>query len=134
MKHDLKQMQLDKQKKLKAKLFTKSLQGQPRYKAVEQIREKESENLCKGSINRFEVFGIKGIYFLFREGKLLYIGESECITTRISQHIMDGVKNFDSYKILPFDGIASERKKLEKKLIKKHAPLLNVVHNKSITL
>lgn len=70
-------------------------------------------------------FGISGVYFLYKGDKLVYIGESSCIITRLMQH---QEKEFDSFRyILERDEVA--RLKLEKKYIQKHAPPYNVIHN-----
>ena len=43
----------------------------------------------------------KGVYFLFDDKQLVYIGESDNIYRRIGQHIYDGTKKFDSFEIFP---------------------------------
>lgn len=40
-----------------------------------------------------------GIYFLFKDGELIYIGKSVNVFSRISDHYNH--KNFDSFKVLP---------------------------------
>jgi hypothetical protein len=132
MRHDPQQRRNDQQKKSRAKSFMQSLEGKTRSEIVSDFQKKDQEKLSVDAISRSTIFGIKGVYFLFRDRKLLYIGESECVTTRIGQHIQDGVKNFDSYKIIPVETSTADRKRLEKKLIKRHSPPLNVAHNKAV--
>jgi hypothetical protein len=39
---------------------------------------------------------ISGIYFLLRDGVIVYVGQAKDIRRRISEHIGEGVKRFDS--------------------------------------
>lgn len=73
---------------------------------------------------------VPGVYFLFKGIDLVYIGESQCIMPRICQHY--GQKNFDAYRIYAVMPIENERKRLEKKLIRKHRPILNTQHNDNL--
>lgn len=84
-----------------------------------------------------EIPNKKGIYFFYSEdGTLLYIGKANDIQRRIYQY-----NSFHFYKHLHFKFIEHVRfidvmlyekddiNTLEKKLIKKHAPQWNVIHN-----
>ena len=64
----------------------------------------------------------EGVYFLFDNKQLVYIGESDNIYRRIGQHIYDGTKKFDSFEIFP----CNDRKKLEGFLIRTLKPKYNV--------
>ena len=64
----------------------------------------------------------KGVYFLFDNKQLVYIGESNNVYMRIGQHIKDGKKKFDSFEIYP----CNDRKKLEGFLIRAFTPKYNV--------
>ena len=64
----------------------------------------------------------KGVYFLFDNKQLVYIGESNNIYMRIGQNIKDGKKKFDSFEIYP----CNDRKKLEGFLIRALSPKYNV--------
>ena len=64
----------------------------------------------------------KGVYFLFDDKQLVYIGESDNIYRRIGQHIYEGTKKFDSFEIFP----CNDRKKLEGFLIRTLKPKYNV--------
>ena len=111
--------------------FTNYLKLAPVHARLDLMRKAEDEWLFVGAIEVKEFYNIAGIYYLFRESKCVYIGESECIYTRISQHIQEGVKNFTHFKILPCSDNEEGRKKLEKSVIKKYSPLYNLAHNKS---
>lgn len=76
------------------------------------------------------IFGIAGIYFLRHNGRIVYIGESDCVMTRVSNHISDGVKEFDTFTFQSFNGSKFARKDKESYLIKKYQPKYNMVHNK----
>src|SRR5574343_171770 len=67
-------------------------------------------------------FGIPGIYFLYFQNKVVYIGESKCVLGRIAQHYKEGVKIFDKYTYRKHDISEKHRKTLEKKLIKQYSP------------
>jgi excinuclease UvrABC nuclease subunit len=66
-----------------------------------------------------------GVYFLWDEDELVYIGESENIYLRIGQHIKDGRKRFDDFTIY----ITEDRKLLEAYLINVLKPKYNKAHN-----
>lgn len=105
----------------------------PRTKAqrdeiVARVTENQKKRYASGAIPTEKYFGISGVYILFRDCEIVYIGESACIFTRISEHIRTGEKLFDSFKYIPIEG-AKKRKRKERQMIKQHRPLLNVVHN-----
>ena len=75
-------------------------------------------------LERFEMPKI-GVYFLFNKDNLIYIGQSINIFRRLNQHIKN--KNFDSYSFIKCD-TDSEAIDLEKMLIKKYRPTLNIQH------
>lgn len=64
----------------------------------------------------------EGVYFLIKNGVVVYIGESNNILMRIGQHIAEGVKDFDSFEIYP----TSDRKRLEGFLIMAFKPKYNI--------
>lgn len=73
-------------------------------------------------LERYEVEGKKGVYFLFNGPSLVYIGQSTNIEGRVVSHRKDKV--FDSYSyILIADD--QERIEEEKLLIMKHNPIYN---------
>jgi len=70
-----------------------------------------------------------GIYFLYDEDNLLYIGKAINISKRIKDHYIQGripftyylYDEFDEYELLPT---------IERELIKKNKPEYNIQHNK----
>lgn len=68
------------------------------------------------------------IYFLLQNDKVVYVGESISVMTRISQHVKDGTKSFNGFSFEPFRGSDKERKHKEKLLIKKLQPVYNIQH------
>jgi transcription initiation factor TFIIIB Brf1 subunit/transcription initiation factor TFIIB len=61
------------------------------------------------------------IYFLCREERIVYIGQSICLSQRISQHVP--YKNFD--RVFYFNVPAEELTKVESELINYYDPELN---------
>lgn len=65
-----------------------------------------------------------GIYYLWREDEIVYIGQSTNILFRVATHLNSGVKVFDSYT---YEECAPHLlDKLELENIIKHKPLYNV--------
>ena len=62
---------------------------------------------------------LSGVYLLFCDKEIIYIGESKNPNQRIGNHIKDKV--FDGYRILP----TNRRKYWEKILIARHQPKYN---------
>lgn len=124
-----KQIEFDK----KAKALRKSQEGRDNKDVVQEIVEESLKKINATILDEStpvnEVFGISGIYYLFNEGKIVYIGESTCVMSRISQHYKEGVKTFTDFKYYVFNGSDKERKKCEEGAIKKHNPILNFQHN-----
>lgn len=65
---------------------------------------------------------VKGVYFLFKDGELVYIGQSCNIYSRLAVHLAD--KNFDQFSFIEVRNSA-ERIKKEKYLIQKFKPRYN---------
>lgn len=85
-------------------------------------------NLLLGNvIERFEMPKI-GVYFLFNNDELIYIGKSINIFQRLQSHLKD--KYFDSYSFFKCDS-EDNATKLEKELIIKLKPKLNIQHKVS---
>ncbi len=68
----------------------------------------------------------EGVYFLYDQGTLVYVGESNNIYGRIGQHIQSGEKKFDSFEIYP----CNDRKRLEGFLIETLKPKYNIAPGK----
>jgi len=107
--------------------------GKSNIEIQKELREKRNSNFSNGAFPVSDFFGISGIYFLFRDNEVVYVGESICIFSRLSQHFKSTEKEFTSFKYEKFEGNATERKKKEAKYIKKYRPILNFTHNPNIT-
>jgi len=64
-----------------------------------------------------------GVYFLYNEDELVYIGQAQNIAARILQHICEGVKDFNRvrYDLVPIESLNV----VETALIKSLKPRLN---------
>jgi len=99
-----------------------------------KIRTKEAKNK-EQSLNRIpynrlsDFFGVAGIYFLLNGYKVVYVGETSCLMSRLGQHKLD--KEFDGFRFLR-EPNPSERLRLEKAYIQKYSPIYNVMHNPDI--
>ena len=103
-------------------------------KKLKSIRNKQSNKSFTSSINidSFNSYFLNPcIYFLNLDGKIVYIGETISLMTRISQHVNEAAKVFNNFSFEPCSGSDKERKSIEAKLIRRHKPKYNVVHNKS---
>ncbi len=98
-------------------------------KKAQRFHNHRRELTDKPQQNVIDVFGISGVYFLYKDEKCIYVGESKCIMSRISSHFKSG-KDFDKFAYDIVKG-KSKRKRMEKRLIKKHRPLWNITHNRN---
>lgn len=65
-----------------------------------------------------------GIYFLLYRGRVVYVGQSTNILTRLGKHARD--KQFDAFSYIQFP--QDQLTKQEKRYIKKFYPCLNDMH------
>lgn len=63
------------------------------------------------------------VYFLYDEGRLVYVGQSKTLKYRIDQHIQDGTKIFDSVAFIRC--CVSQLSEIESYYIRAHAPKYN---------
>lgn len=70
-----------------------------------------------------DYFNSNVIYYLYHENEIVYIGQTNCLMRRISEHYND--KIFDTFSFFIVDGSKMERLQLEKDLIKKNQPKYN---------
>lgn len=72
------------------------------------------------------VAGIRteGIYCLFFEGKLVYVGQSNSCEVRINTHLCEKLKTFDRYTIIRMDD-KPKRLLAEKEMIEVFKPCFN---------
>lgn len=68
-----------------------------------------------------------GVYFLYNEGELVYIGQTTNVARRILRHIEEGLKDFDAarYTKVPEDSLSI----VEATLIKNLRPIYNIKMN-----
>jgi|TARA_R110000803_G_scaffold184984_1_gene247317 predicted GIY-YIG superfamily endonuclease len=109
--------------------------------AKEEIQELRKNNknikvhkLFNGKVGRtaklnLKYFNTGCIYFLYNKGKLVYIGQTDMFARRLSQHISENKKKFDSFKIRYHIENVNVRENTEKRLIKKYHPKYNKIHN-----
>lgn len=94
--------------------------------------QRESERL-QNSVVTFDAettLCTNGIYYLTFEGEIVYVGATNSLVTRMSQHLKEAVKQFDAYSFKPYPAISrKELLNIEKAEIRKHSPKYNVVHN-----
>ena len=69
------------------------------------------------------------VYFLIRENRIVYIGQSKEFEKRINRHICDSSKSFDSYFVRNCS--ADEVDSLESFLIMHHQPEYNMIKNEN---
>lgn len=68
-----------------------------------------------------------GVYFLYDDQNLVYIGEGWNCFLRVAEHTRkDSVKNFTHWTFIPIEG-RDERKQLEKELRHQYKPKYNRV-------
>jgi len=76
---------------------------------------------------------VRGVYWLFSEMELVYIGISNNIKSRINNHIQDGFKDFDAVMVTEFEGTDKQLMEYEAMLIKKMNPKYNIRHAQTTT-
>ena len=108
-----------------------------REKRRERRREERvefiKENSTKGmkTKHKTNMFCTKGIYYLYLNNKIVYIGmsDSNCLK-RISDHYTDG-KVFDNFEIHPKRNVSkTQLLSMEAAKIRKHKPIYNKVSKK----
>jgi predicted GIY-YIG superfamily endonuclease len=83
--------------------------------------EKSIENLKRYEMPK------TGVYFLFDQDSLIYIGKSENVFRRLNDHIRN--KFFNNYSFIKCN-TEEDASRLEKELIIKYKPALNIQHKK----
>jgi predicted GIY-YIG superfamily endonuclease len=84
-----------------------------------ETQKDRDENLLAYQGSKVMNLCLSGVYFLFCDKEIVYIGESKNPNARIGCHVKDKV--FDGYRILP----TNRRKYWEKVLIKRYEPKYN---------
>lgn len=111
---------------------------------LEQQRNKVREAKYKDFVEKEGITGrlrcsnffVRGIYFLYRDDKVVYVGQSKkSVMERITTHQIDKTKYFDSFHIEEYKDITDKALNMkEKKYIKKYKPEYNIVHNRNCFL
>lgn len=83
--------------------------------------------LTKLGTLRVSYFNRPCIYFLYKNDKIVYVGQTECLARRIAEHLATN-KEFDSYVVHSFIEDQYIRLKKEEILIRKYKPKYNTVH------
>lgn len=71
----------------------------------------------------FDEASISGIYFLYLEGVVVYVGRANNVRRRLGEHISEGVKKFDEMSWLPYP--LAHLESVERKFISRLAPSYN---------
>lgn len=105
-------------------------------KQVEYIKDKEEISatsyqskrpLSKQGRLKTAYFNTPCIYLLYKNDKIVYIGQTKCLAKRIADHF-DSDKEFDNFVVHSFIEDEYIRLKKEQILIRKHKPAYNVIH------
>lgn len=67
-----------------------------------------------------------GVYFLYRDGLVVYVGQARNVRARIGQHISEGRKTFDGVTIIPCS--TDRLNRIEAHYIDLLKPLYNACH------
>lgn len=87
---------------------------------IEAAETYSAEDIIKSSTSSIDT---SGVYFLIRDGVIVYVGQSSKVYARIDRH--RDTKHFDRIAVL--ECAASDLLRLESIYIKKFKPILNVV-------
>jgi excinuclease UvrABC nuclease subunit len=99
-------------------------------------KDARMRKLIERNENRYNIHGIEKlffkpcIYFLKMNQQTVYIGETTSLMQRITSHINENTKIFDSLSFEVFDGSEAERKAYEAELINRIKPFYNKAHVK----
>jgi excinuclease UvrABC nuclease subunit len=116
----------------KFKIYNKTKQDDKRNEWKQHLKQQQNQKNKSNTLNFTveELFFKPCIYFLKVNNDVVYIGQTESLMNRISQHINENVKIFTHFDCLFFEGSFKQRLFEEKRLIRKYKPLYNVIHNK----
>lgn len=59
------------------------------------------ETGCHVHMPSLDGFGASGVYFLYQEGRVVYVGQAVNVRKRVGNHIGEGVKSFDVVSFIP---------------------------------
>lgn len=112
--------------------FSAAIKNMKSREVVDAIRDIDQSKAYVDVRKVEKVFLKSGVYFLFKDKKVVYIGESHCVISRVSQHTQEGIKEFDEFRLIYIEG-ERDREKEEKKMIRKFRPVYNYTFNKNVT-
>ena len=70
----------------------------------------------------FEAIKIRGCYLLWKNGCVVYVGQSVNILSRVGTHLAENSKDFDAYSYCAIDG---DLNNAEAELIARYKPTIN---------
>ena len=83
--------------------------------------------LSKQGRLKVSYFNSACIYLLYKNDKIVYIGQTKCLAKRIAEHFASD-KDFDHFAVHSFIEDEYVRLKKEQILIRKHKPEYNIAH------
>ena len=97
--------------------------------SADEIATRHAAEGLSVSIAQLAGLNRSGVYFLYRAGVVVYVGQARDIRRRVASHMADGVKDFDAVSFIPFtvDKLLSA----EARYIRRLRPLYNRVGNSS---
>jgi excinuclease UvrABC nuclease subunit len=71
-----------------------------------------------------------GVYILLENNRPVYVGQSQCVMSRLCNHVVNEPKNFDDVLVIKQnEKFSHERHYLERELISLYKPALNIRGN-----
>jgi hypothetical protein len=71
-----------------------------------------------------------GVYILLENNRPVYVGQSQCVMSRLCNHVVNEPKNFDDVLVIKQnEKFSHERHYLERELISLYKPTLNIRGN-----
>ena len=111
-------------KEIKTDLQTEYIKDKEEISATSAISKRP---LSKQGRLKTAYFNTPCIYLLYKNDKIVYIGQTKCLAKRIADHF-ESDKDFDHFVVHSFVTDDYVRLKKEEILIRKHKPAYNIVH------
>lgn len=104
-------------------------------KREHELKVKRKYRSKKNSRNRKFFFVenvlVRGIYFLYKDNEVVYIGKSDDnVMRRVCEHFQGASKDFDSFAIIPYPVSPAQLNNIETRLIMKYQPRYNIMKKK----
>ena len=100
------------------------------YRKAMKKRKAKEEKSSKKRYNNQD-FLTKGIYYLYRGDRIVYVGQSKtnCMS-RVAKHYDEQTKDFDRFRIRPMPNLSdSQIDHVEMRNIQIIKPQYNIIHN-----